>query len=68
MRSALASKSRACGSSRSPAAVRTARWPLRSNRSRPSADSSSAIRLDSDDSDRCRRSAATAKLAQVAAQ
>ncbi|MNV52319.1 hypothetical protein D3C71_1444030 [compost metagenome] len=66
--SAAASNSRACGTSRCPASVSAALCPLRSNSGWPSASSSSVMRLDSEDTDRCRRSAATAKLAQVAAQ
>ncbi|MNW09424.1 hypothetical protein D3C71_2064140 [compost metagenome] len=51
-----------------PASVSAARCPARSNKAWPSDDSSSAMRLERDDTDKCTRSAAMAKLLQVAAQ
>ena len=65
---AASSNWRAWGSSAWPASVSVARWPLRSNRVRPSDCSSSVKRLDSDEIDKCTRCAAVVKLAQVAAQ
>ena len=53
---------------KAPAAVSVALWPLRSKSGCPKDISSSTSRFDREDTVRCTRSAAVAKLAQVAAQ
>ncbi len=56
------------GNNASPSSVSTARCPLRSNSVRSTTCSSSLMRLDNDDTDRCSRCAAVEKFAHVAAQ